>query len=101
MVGKTYGGMYDKPALNAAVEKALEVVSKHGIGGHAAALRWTVYHGILKSEFGDAIIIGVSSPEQLDSNLDVIEEGPLPAEVATALEKVYEELGEDEFPYHL
>lgn len=96
-----YGGIYDKPAVNAATERALEVVAEHGISGHAAALRWTVYHSILESELGDAVIIGVSSPEQLESNLDVIEEGPLPAEVATALEKVYEELGEEQILYHL
>lgn len=101
MVGQRYGGIYDKPAVNVATDKALEVVAQHGISGHAAALRWTVYHSSLKSEFGDAIIMGVSSTEQLESNLDVIEEGPLPASVVTALGEVYEGLGEDEILYHL
>ena len=56
---------------------------------------------MLKGELSDAVILGVSSIEQLESNLDVIEKGPLPSEVAAALDKVYGELGTDEIPYHL
>ena len=50
------------------------------------ALRWLVHHSVLKfhssGDMGqgcnDGIIIGVSSVEQLQKNLDFLEKGPLP-----------------------
>lgn len=93
--------MYDKPLLIAAGDKALQVVAKHGIDGHAAALRWTVHHSVLKPEFGDAVIVGVSSVGQLTQASKAIEAGPLPDEVAMALDNIYGESGEDKVPYHL
>ena len=59
-----------KPAIDVATDRARDVATKHGINGHEAALRWTVYHSSLSSEAGDAVIIGASSVEQLKSNLD-------------------------------
>lgn len=92
--------MYVQPAVTAAADKALEVAAQHGIGGHAAALRWTAHHSILSAEHGDSIIVGASSVEQLKSNLDVIEQGPLPQDVASAVEAIYAEVG-DQVPYHM
>ncbi|KAF4964766.1 hypothetical protein FSARC_7365 [Fusarium sarcochroum] len=98
--GGVYVSLYVKPTIDAAVDKALEVASKYDIGGHAAALRWTAHHSILNKQKGDALVVGASSPEQLESNIDVIEEGPLPDDLAAAFEAVYEEAG-DEIKYHL
>ena len=84
----------------AATDKALDIASGHGISGHAAALRWTAYHSQLNKTHGDAIIIGASSPEQLESNIDMIEQGVLPDDVVAALEAVYKEIG-DEVSYHM
>jgi aflatoxin B1 aldehyde reductase len=95
-----YVAMYVKESIEAAVDKALQVAAKYGIGGHAAALRWTAHHSILEQGYGDGIVIGASSLEQLENNLKVIEEGPLPNEVAAAIDQVYEEVG-DEIKYHL
>ncbi|KAL0937005.1 aflatoxin b1 aldehyde reductase member 2 [Colletotrichum truncatum] len=98
--GIAYSNFYLKPSIAAATEKALEVASKHGIGGHAAALRWTSYHSVLSKTHGDSVIIGASSPEQLESNIDMIEQGPLPEDVVAAFEAVYKEIG-DVVPYHM
>jgi aflatoxin B1 aldehyde reductase len=99
-VGKLYASLYAKPAIDAAVDKALVVAAKYGIAGHSAALRWTAHHSILDNEYGDAIIVGASSNQQLEKNLDVIEEGLLPEEVALAFDNVYKEAG-DQVPYHM
>ena len=88
--------MYVKQSIESAVEKALQVATKHDIKGHAAALRWTAHHSILKAEYGDGVVIGASSLDQLST----IEEGPLPDEVAAAIDQVYAEVG-DEIAYHL
>ncbi|KAF4455782.1 hypothetical protein F53441_1981 [Fusarium austroafricanum] len=98
--GSIYASLYIKPSIDEAVDKALAVAAKHNIAGHAASLRWTAHHSILDKKYGDAVIIGASSPEQLENNIDAIEEGPLPEEVAAALSAVYEEAG-DQIKYHL
>ncbi|OAL36527.1 hypothetical protein AYO20_04143 [Fonsecaea nubica] len=99
--GKVYASVYLKPNIEAATDRAINLVTKHGINGHAAALRWTVYHSTLKQEFGDAVIIAASSVAQLNSNIDMIEQGPLPGEVVDAMETLYKEVEGTEFPYHL
>jgi aflatoxin B1 aldehyde reductase len=48
-----------------------DAATTEGITGHAAALRWAMFHSALKPENGDAVVIGVSSPEQLSQNLDI------------------------------
>lgn len=92
--------MYVKDSIEAAVGKALQVAAKYNIGGHAAALRWTAHHGILEKQYGDGVIIGASSLSQLEENLNTVEEGPLPEELAAAIDQVYQEVG-DEIKYHL
>ncbi|KAL9003239.1 MAG: hypothetical protein Q9188_003879 [Gyalolechia gomerana] len=48
-----------------------------GLDGHEVALRWTVYHSLLRAKYGDAVILGASSVEQLEENLAAVEAGPL------------------------
>ncbi|KAF4498340.1 D-arabinitol 2-dehydrogenase [Fusarium agapanthi] len=98
--GSITNSLYIKPSVLGAVDKAIEVFTKHNIGGHAAALRWTAHYSILDKKYGDGLIIGASSPQQLESNVDTVEEGPLPEEVVAALNAVYEEAG-DEVSYHM
>ncbi|KAJ0166852.1 Aflatoxin B1 aldehyde reductase member 3 [Colletotrichum tanaceti] len=98
-IGSLFSSFYLKPAIMAATNKAVDVAAQHGIGGHAAALRWAAHHSILSAEHGDSIIVGASSVEQLKSNLDIIEQGPLPQDVVSAVEAIYAEVG-DEVSYH-
>lgn len=95
-----YSALYLKPAIEAATENALAVAAKHGVSGHAAALRWTAYHSVLDPKYDDAVIIGSSTVDQLNSNLDVIEQGPLPKDIVEAISALYNEVGEEEIPYH-
>ncbi|PTB63656.1 Aldo/keto reductase [Trichoderma citrinoviride] len=99
-VGKFYSSLYLKPKIEAAADKVRELATKHGISGHAASLRWTAYHGVLSAEHGDAIIVGASSVAQLNENLDILEQGPLPQELVDAVNAVAEEIGEDALAYH-
>lgn len=48
-----------------------------------AALRWISYHSSLGPE--DGIILGASKPQYLDQNIEAIQKGPLPAEVADSM----------------
>lgn len=76
------------------------MASQRGLTGHVAALRWTGHHSALDYEKGDALITGASSLERLSANLNIIEDGALPAEVAEAVEAVFGHLGDDQTPYH-
>jgi aflatoxin B1 aldehyde reductase len=49
------------------------------------ALRWLEHHSELKREYDDAIIIGASSIEHLETNLADLEKGPLPEDVVEAV----------------
>lgn len=55
------------------------------------SLRWTLHHSHLDGSKGDAIILGASRPEQLESSLTSCEKGPLPEELVRALEEVWAE----------
>ncbi|KAI1851807.1 hypothetical protein JX265_013164 [Neoarthrinium moseri] len=101
LLGGLYRNFYLKPSIMAATEKALLSASKHGISGHAAALRWVAHHSALKPEHGDSIVFAASSLAQLNDNIDFFEAGPLPADVVEALEAIYGAIGEDEVLYHM
>ncbi|CAK7199327.1 hypothetical protein SEUCBS139899_002005 [Sporothrix eucalyptigena] len=96
IVGGIYMAMYGKPAIEAAVDTVKAVSKKHGIPGHEASLRWTVYHSALSAEHGDAVIVGASNLAQLRQNLDAIDAGPLPQEVVDAVNAVSDAIGEDD-----
>jgi aflatoxin B1 aldehyde reductase len=83
------------------VGTVLSAAGKHGISGHAAAVRWTAFHGALDGNYGDAVIFGVSKLEQLHKTLDALEAGHLPDEVADAISAIYATIQGDEPPYHL
>ena len=99
-MGQLYASGYLKDNIIAAVDRVVELIAAHGISGHAAALRWLAHHSQLDAKFGDAVIVAASSVAQLHSNFDAIEQGPLPAEVADAMESIYGEVAGTEFSYH-
>ncbi|GAP90877.1 putative aflatoxin B1 aldehyde reductase member 2 [Rosellinia necatrix] len=101
IIGKNYNGFYGHPLIQAAVPRILAAAEKHGISGHAAALRWTAFHSILDGSHGDGIIFAVSRMEQLHKTLDAIDAGPLPADLAEAFSALYSTTEGPSLPYHL
>ncbi|XP_013203756.1 aflatoxin B1 aldehyde reductase member 3-like [Microtus ochrogaster] len=74
----------------ALVEKALK--STYGASTPSmtsAALRWMYHHSQLKGAHGDAVILGMSSLEQLEQNLAYVEEGPLEPAVVEAFDQAW------------
>ncbi|XP_015268082.1 PREDICTED: aflatoxin B1 aldehyde reductase member 2 isoform X2 [Gekko japonicus] len=75
----------------ALVEKALrEVYGSNPPSMTSAALRWMYHHSKLQADRGDAVIVGMSTLEQLQENLKCSEEGPLQAGVVEAFERAWE-----------
>ncbi|XP_040843934.1 aflatoxin B1 aldehyde reductase member 4-like [Ochotona curzoniae] len=55
----------------------------------AAAIRWVYHHSQLKGAHGDAVILGITSLQQLETNLAAVKEGPLKSEVVEAFEQAW------------
>ncbi|XP_075802513.1 aldo-keto reductase family 7 member A3-like [Microtus pennsylvanicus] len=80
----------------ALVEKALK--SSYGTNTPSmtsAALRWMYHHSQLKGAHGDAVILGMSSLEQLEQNLACVEEGPLEPAVVEAFDQAWDLVAHD------
>ncbi|XP_006642010.3 aflatoxin B1 aldehyde reductase member 3 [Lepisosteus oculatus] len=73
------------------VQKALDVVyGSNKPSMTSAALRWIYHHSQLQGERGDGVIIGMSTMEQLQENLDASQEGPLDPVVVEAFKKAWD-----------
>jgi aflatoxin B1 aldehyde reductase len=84
--GKHFRMRYWNDSMFNALELVRNAASKHGLTEIECALRWMMHHSALKSDAGDAVIVGASSKEQLEGNLVDFEKGPLPEDVVEALD---------------
>jgi len=91
-LGAKYTGDYFHDPLFAAAEIVKQQAKRFGISGHAAALRWTTWHSHLAAENGDAVIVGASTLAQLEENLNILEQGPLPEALVEVMEGVWEDV---------
>jgi len=91
-LGKKYTGDYFHDPLFAAAEIVKQQAKKYGISGHAAALRWTTWHSHLAAENGDAVLVGASNLAQLEENLNILEQGPLPEALIKTMDGVWEDV---------
>ncbi|XP_036602848.1 aflatoxin B1 aldehyde reductase member 3-like [Trichosurus vulpecula] len=61
----------------------------------SAALRWMYHHSKLQGALGDAVILGMTSLQQLQQNLAAAEEGPLEPEVVKAFDEAWNLVAHD------
>ncbi|KAL8649244.1 MAG: hypothetical protein Q9226_005658 [Calogaya cf. arnoldii] len=89
--GELYRNLYFKDATFDALRLIEGTAHKHGLTLLEIALRWCTHHSALKMQDGgrDGVIIGVSSFNQLESNLKDLEKGPLPEEVVKTLDEAW------------
>ncbi|KAF2097785.1 Aldo/keto reductase [Rhizodiscina lignyota] len=83
---------YINNAYAAAVELLNPVIEKHGLTLRECALRWLAHHSLLAADKGDAILLGASRAEHLESNLLDLEKGPLPKEIVESLDRAWEQV---------
>lgn len=100
MVGRLYNSIYGKAPVQDSIAIVLAATKKFGINGHAASVRWTAFHSVLDAKYGDGVVFGVSSIEQLNKTLDALEAGPLPAELADSITAIYVAVEGSEPPYY-
>jgi len=91
MQGERYRERYFQDATFDALRVIEPVVQKHNLTLLETAFRWLLHHSKLNIKDGgnDGLIIGVSSQQQLESNLKDIEKGPLPEEVLKVLDEAW------------
>jgi aflatoxin B1 aldehyde reductase len=83
--------MYRMKYWNDAYFDALDILrpvaKKHGLTKAECALRWMTHYSLLKREYGDGIIIGVSSTKHVEDNMKLLDDpNLLPEEVVQALD---------------
>lgn len=69
------------------------VAKKHNIPLIEVGLRWCIHHSKLRTRSkggNDGLILGISSYNQLEQNVEACEKGPLPEEVVEALDRVWD-----------
>lgn len=99
-LGKIYQNDYFKEEIFDAASRVIDSAARAGLTGHSVALRWTLYHSILKPEYGDAIIIGCSNIGQMEQNLESVAQGPLPDYMVEELEAVWKSVEKTAPSYH-
>ena len=89
--GQLYRERYFKDATFDALRLIEPVVQKHSLTLVETAFRWLRHHSQLnlKHPGNDGIILGVSSQQQLETNLADLEKGPLPEEVVRVLDEAW------------
>ncbi|KAJ5094432.1 Aldo/keto reductase [Penicillium angulare] len=85
--GKLSRGRYFDDCYWDALEILRKAIKNHGISETECALRWLSHHSKLKAEKGDGIIIGASNLKHLEENLVALSKGPLPEDVAEAMDQ--------------
>lgn len=90
-LGARYRVRYFKDSVFDALKIVEPVAEKHKLTLIEVALRWVHHHSALNIKDGgsDGVIIGVSSFNQIEQNLDDLEKGPLPDEVVAALDEAW------------
>jgi 1-deoxyxylulose-5-phosphate synthase len=84
---RVYRDRYWHEANFAAIARLGEVAAAAGTSLVGLALRWALHHTPV-----DCLVLGASRLEQLQENLDVVEQGPLPENVIEACNEVWKEL---------
>lgn len=87
---KSYQGRYWREGYFRAVRLIADSCAGHGVPVTEAAYRWLAHHSALDSARGDGVIIGASRMSQLRQNMASLSAGPLPEDVAAAMEAAWE-----------
>lgn len=90
-IGQQYRDRYLKDTNLQALQLLEPLAAEHNLSLLQIAFRWCVHHSKLDVfGGGDGIVIGISSLQQLQANLDALEEAELPAAIVQALDSAWE-----------
>jgi len=87
--GKAYRNRYWNEPYFQALTIIRTAAEAHNLTLPEVALRWISHHSLLSRDHGDAVLIGASSLKHIEQNLLDLEKGPLPDDVAKALDEAW------------
>ncbi|KAG8859561.1 hypothetical protein FRB96_004445 [Tulasnella sp. 330] len=103
-VAEIYAKRYWKDQTFAALNVINDAAKTHELSMIEVALRWAQHHSALNMRTkggNDGIVIGASSLDQLQQNLEYFTKGPLPEDVVQACDKAWQEMaGSRPLYYH-
>jgi len=67
-----------------------QISEKSGIPKAALCFRWVAYNSALRGEGGDGVILGATTPEQLEQTLKWLGEGPLEESLVKQIDELWE-----------
>lgn len=97
--GKMYQSRFFHKSYFQAMEVLKSACEKEGIDVGEASLRWFQHHSAMSPS--DRIIIGVSKIEHAESNLSMMEKGPLSEAIVTAFEEAWDMVQGDSPNYYV
>ncbi|KAK7897671.1 hypothetical protein LTR67_004301 [Exophiala xenobiotica] len=97
-LGGMYRQMYMKDSYLNALEQWEQVAKEEGCSRAELAYRWVTYHSPLKKSYGDGIIVGASTKEQLEQTLAGIEKGKLSDKACKGIDEIWDTI-KHEAPY--
>jgi aryl-alcohol dehydrogenase-like predicted oxidoreductase len=87
-------GIYHKLYVNDAYLSALDewqlIPPKESISTAELAYRWIVFNSALKPEFGDRVVQGASSLDQLERTLRFFDQGSLSEQAVRRIDGIWE-----------
>lgn len=93
--GAVHRNLFFKPSYLTMLEEYGELAEESGVGRLGLALRWVRWHGVLRGELGDEMLLGASKGGQLKEVLEEAEKGPLEEWVVGRLDELWEMVRED------
>lgn len=84
-----YGKMYNNEAFMSLLEKWETIAKDEGITKAELAYRWVNHHSALTPKYGDALIFGASSLEQLEQTCGYVQKGPLSESAAKKIDDLW------------
>lgn len=92
-----FGHLFLKEQMVTALKKLTATCEQAGVSLHEASLRWIMFSSALQSD--DAVIVGASSKEQLESSFKAVEKGKLNEELQEAFEQLWRDVKDVANPY--
>lgn len=84
-----YSGMYSKPSYLEALAEWEQIANEVGCSRAELAYRWVSYNSPLDPKYGDAIIVGASSIQQLEQTIAGLKNGKLPESAAKKIDHIW------------
>ncbi len=96
---QSYRERYWKKSYFDAINSLTKKCREHNIEPVEAAYRWLAFHSLLNVQNNDGIVVGASSIEQLNQNIEALEKGRLPQEIIEEFDKAWTEAKPDSPEY--